>query len=231
MPMRIAAAELYRIEEEDLREAIAGFREGTLPRTFKESTRFDLLVDGHRRLPPKAIIALAARRTPGRALSSGEFSGGESSTAFRLLLERGFEFQIRICQRWVEGGLPRRGAHERVSHYQPAQLLGSDRTQVCHGRISARLERGMRVCSGARSGSRCFLSMRGLDSIAEESSKLPLASCFSSLLMNLTSVLGRSSRHWKAMTLPSPQLLWHWRILLRDIALQQSLRRSQREAV
>jgi hypothetical protein len=96
MPVRIPASELYQIQEEDLRDAIAKFREGALPPTFGDSTRFDLLVDGNRRLPPKAIVALAAQRPLGRVLSSGEFSGGESSTIFRLLVERGFEFATKL---------------------------------------------------------------------------------------------------------------------------------------
>jgi len=96
MPVRIPASELYQIQEEDLRNAIAKFQEGTLPPTFKDSTRFDLLVDGYRRLPPKAIVALAARRPLGRVLSSGDFAGGESSTVFRLLVERGFEFATKL---------------------------------------------------------------------------------------------------------------------------------------
>jgi hypothetical protein len=96
MSDRIPAAELYQIQEEDLRNAIAEFREGVLPPTFKDSTRFDLLVDGFRRYPPKAIVALSARRALGRVLSAGEFTGGESSTVFRLLLERGFEFTTKL---------------------------------------------------------------------------------------------------------------------------------------
>lgn len=94
MPVR--ASELYKIREDDLRNAIADFREGALPPTFKDSTRFDLLVDGNKRFPPKAIVALAARRPLGRILSSNEFAGGESSTVFRLLLERGFEFATKL---------------------------------------------------------------------------------------------------------------------------------------
>lgn len=98
MPVRIPASELYQIQGDDLRNAIAKFREGALPPTFKDSTRFDLLVDGYRRFPPKAIIALGARRPLGRVLSSSEFAGGESSTVFRLLLERGFEFATKLMK-------------------------------------------------------------------------------------------------------------------------------------
>ena len=96
MPVRIPAADLYQIQEGDLRNAIASFRDRAFPSSFKESTRFDLLVDGHRRFPPKAIVALAAQRLFGRVLSSNEFVGGESSTVFRLLIERGFEFTTKL---------------------------------------------------------------------------------------------------------------------------------------
>jgi hypothetical protein len=96
MPVRIPASELYKIQADDLRNAISEFREGVLPPTFNDSTRFDLLVDGYRRFPPKAIVALAARRALGRVLSSSEFAGGESSTVFRLLVERGFEFATKV---------------------------------------------------------------------------------------------------------------------------------------
>lgn len=75
MPIRIPAAELYQIQEEDLRNAIAKFRENALPPTFQDSTRFDLLVEGYKRFPPKAIVALAAQRPLGRVLSSSEFVG------------------------------------------------------------------------------------------------------------------------------------------------------------
>jgi hypothetical protein len=35
MPVRIPASELYQIQEDDLRNAIANFREGALPRPSK----------------------------------------------------------------------------------------------------------------------------------------------------------------------------------------------------
>ena len=99
MPDRIPASELYQIREEDIRNAITEPRVGSLPPTFKDSTRFDLLADGNKRLPPKATIAFAALRPLGRVLSSSEIRGGESSPVFRLRLERGFEFATKMM--WV----------------------------------------------------------------------------------------------------------------------------------
>ena len=98
MPVRIPASELYTIQETDLRDAIASFREGALPPTFKDSTRFDLLVDGYKRYPPKVIVAMAARRPLGSVLSSKDLTGGESSPSFRLLVDRGFAFTTKLTK-------------------------------------------------------------------------------------------------------------------------------------
>lgn len=91
MPTRIPASELYRISEEDLRSALETFDHGDVAHDFDESTRFDLLVQGTRRYPPKAIVGLAARRALGRTLSHRDLTGGENTPAFRLLLNHGFE--------------------------------------------------------------------------------------------------------------------------------------------
>ena len=98
MTVRIPAGELYRIQEQDLRDAVSSYREGALPPTFKDSTRFDLLVDGYKRYPPKVIVALAAKRPLGRVLSSNDLTGGESSPAFRLIVDRGFAFATKLMK-------------------------------------------------------------------------------------------------------------------------------------
>ena len=88
---RLPASELYRIDRRDLVEAIGAFRLGQYEHGFADSTRFDLLVDGDHRIPPKAVVGLASRRVLGRILRPHDFSAGESSPAFRLLRDRGFE--------------------------------------------------------------------------------------------------------------------------------------------
>ena len=67
------------------------FRLGQHERRFADSTRFDLLVDGDHRIPPKAVVGLASRHVLGRILGPRDISAGESSPQFRLLLDRGFE--------------------------------------------------------------------------------------------------------------------------------------------
>ena len=55
-----------------------------------ESSSYDVIYNG-RRYPPKAIVALAARRQLGRPLQSGEFGGGKSTPCFDVLNRHGFE--------------------------------------------------------------------------------------------------------------------------------------------
>ena len=91
MSGRIPTSELYQIDRLDLVEAIGAFRLGKAKHRSAVSTRFDLLVDGDHRMPPKAVVGLACRRVLGRNLHPHESSAGESSPAFRLLWDRGFE--------------------------------------------------------------------------------------------------------------------------------------------
>ncbi len=91
MSERVSATDLYRISSDDVTRAVADLELSGESNDFAESTRFDLLIDGRRRYPPKAVVGLAARRVFERTLGNKEFSGGESSAAFRLLWMRGFE--------------------------------------------------------------------------------------------------------------------------------------------
>jgi hypothetical protein len=92
---RLVASTLYRITEADLNRAIEDFKSGTSSHNFADSTRFDLLSD-QERYPPKAIVGLAAQAALGRVFRPADFSGGESSSAFRLLLDRGFEIATKL---------------------------------------------------------------------------------------------------------------------------------------
>lgn len=95
MNERVPASDVYRIETAHLVQALKDFESGAVSHGFSESTRFDLLIDGRRRYPPKAIVGLAAQHAIGRVLVPGDFSGGESSAAFRLLWDRGFEIATK----------------------------------------------------------------------------------------------------------------------------------------
>lgn len=84
---------LQHITLEDVVKAIDGYSiEVAAEHGFAESTNFDLVHDGQR-LPPKAILGLAASRTIGRPLLSSEFSGGDSSPCFAVLRGLGFTIE------------------------------------------------------------------------------------------------------------------------------------------
>lgn len=65
-----------------------------------ESTGYDLVYEGCR-YPPKLVLSLAVQHATGEALDRGEFSGGESSSAFRLL--RRLDFEILAKEKSVGG--------------------------------------------------------------------------------------------------------------------------------
>lgn len=100
MAKRVPAEEIYKITGADLSKAIQRWNSGEIPPTFKDSTKFDLLV-GSTRIPPKMVVALAAERPLGRVLVRTDLSGGESSPAFRLLLREGYDIVSKINS--VEG--------------------------------------------------------------------------------------------------------------------------------
>ncbi|MFA8389147.1 MrcB family domain-containing protein [Burkholderia ubonensis] len=57
-----------------------------------ESTGYDLLYDG-KRYPPKLVLSLAVKHATGEPLDRAAFSGGEASSAFRLLRRLDFEVE------------------------------------------------------------------------------------------------------------------------------------------
>lgn len=68
---------------------------------FSPSTKYDLVHEGHR-LPPKAIVGLAARRATGTLLTPKDFGGGEASVSFRLLRKLGFWVMPKPRKDWTK---------------------------------------------------------------------------------------------------------------------------------
>jgi 5-methylcytosine-specific restriction protein B len=56
------------------------------------STTFDLIY-GPNRYPPKYVLSLACKQASGKEFDRSEFSGGESSPAFKLLRDLGFQIE------------------------------------------------------------------------------------------------------------------------------------------
>lgn len=74
-----------------VRQAIAEIERDRIP-TDAESTGYDLIESG-RRYPPKYVLSLAAKHANGEELDRSTFSGGEDTSAFRLLRSLGFEIE------------------------------------------------------------------------------------------------------------------------------------------
>jgi len=85
------------ITHDDVVQAIADLKAGTVSHGFHESERYDLVYNGER-FAPKAVLGVAARRVAGRILVPADFSGGESSTCFRVLRALGFQVELKPGQ-------------------------------------------------------------------------------------------------------------------------------------
>jgi 5-methylcytosine-specific restriction enzyme B len=68
------------------------------------STSYDLLHDG-KRYPPKHVLSLAVAAATGEPLDRATFTGGEDSTCFRVLRDRGFEIVPKPTDADIEGQL------------------------------------------------------------------------------------------------------------------------------
>lgn len=69
-------------------EAIAEIDSNGIPADAR-SARYDLLHEG-RRFPPKYVLSLAAKAATGHPLDRASFTGGQESTAFKILRDLGY---------------------------------------------------------------------------------------------------------------------------------------------
>lgn len=79
------------ITDSDVREAMRDLDAGGVEHGFGASRLWDVLGEGGRLYPPKALIGVAARRVAGHVLGPKDFSGGEESKCHQILSELGFE--------------------------------------------------------------------------------------------------------------------------------------------
>ncbi len=84
------------ITREHIEQAIEDFDAGAAS-GFGGSTFYDL-VHGGRRYPPKAILALAAKRAAGVTLRPMDFTAGVGSKCFRILESAGFQIVRKTKQ-------------------------------------------------------------------------------------------------------------------------------------
>ncbi len=91
------AAATEGVSEQHIRQALNEIDEFGVPEDA-ESTGYDLMEDG-KRYPPKLVLSLAVKYATGEPLDRATFSGGDSSTAFRLLRRLGFKVEPKELSR------------------------------------------------------------------------------------------------------------------------------------
>ena len=94
----VKSSEIQALDAGDLAASIEAIRSQGLPQGFAESSRFDVLVSGSKRLPPKAVIATALSTVLGVPTESLYFSGGEASACNRQLLNHGYPVATKPAQ-------------------------------------------------------------------------------------------------------------------------------------
>ena len=76
------------INREHIEKAILEINEGGIPSNAHSST-YDVVVDG-KRYPPKLLIELASKHSPGATLARRDFHGGRDENSFKVIKECGY---------------------------------------------------------------------------------------------------------------------------------------------
>lgn len=87
---RLPASVLEQVTPVHLWNAVQRLRAGYADHGFGPSTDYDVLLEDGERFPPKAVFGVAASEALGFKVLPMHFTGGESSTSFRLLKQAGF---------------------------------------------------------------------------------------------------------------------------------------------
>ena len=114
---------------------------------FAESTDYDMIVDEHLRLPPKAVFGLAATRALGFQILPKHFTAGVNSVCFQLLEDAGFHIvpkgalvadpalpPLHEDRVWTEGQ-PRLVAHLRKERAPGLSIAKKAEFKRKHGRL------------------------------------------------------------------------------------------------
>jgi hypothetical protein len=144
---RLPAATLSRATPEYIWRAVQQFIAGEVAHSFGPSTDYDLIADDGLRLPPKAVFGVALSMALGGVeIEPKHFTGGDSSTCFRLLRAAGFEIvskgqpgterdsEVDAIEGWTEGKA------KLVAHVKRERAYGLSRAKKAqHIRLHGRL--------------------------------------------------------------------------------------------
>ena len=87
---------MKRIKQSDFRKAAQLLVEGKVEHRFADSTHYDVLLSNGRRLPPKALLGVAASRALNIEALPAHFRGGEGTPCFRILRAAGFRIVRKV---------------------------------------------------------------------------------------------------------------------------------------
>lgn len=88
---RLAASELNKVTPEHLFNAVERLLSATTDHPFEASTDYDVLLEDGSRLPPKAVVGLAASQALGHEVGPRHLAAGLKSTCFRILENAGYQ--------------------------------------------------------------------------------------------------------------------------------------------
>ncbi|WP_177454433.1 hypothetical protein [Pseudomonas sp. Irchel 3E13] len=144
---RLPAEVLRGVTAEYIWRAVQDLISGIDSPGFAESTDYDLIVDEHLRLPPKAVFGLAATRALGFQILPRHFTAGVNSVCFQLLEDAGFRIvpkgalmadpvlpSLYEDQVWTEGQ-SRLVAHLRKERAPGLSIAKKAEFKKNHGRL------------------------------------------------------------------------------------------------
>lgn len=143
---RFLAETFQAITGEHLLHAAQRLADGLTDHPFGASNKYDVLFDGYR-LPPKAVFGIAAADALGFPVTPENFSGGDATTAFRILRAHGYTIVAKgesdgvdpafvndEDQSWAEGKL-KFVAHLRRERGTGIAAAKREQFRRCHGRL------------------------------------------------------------------------------------------------
>ena len=114
---RLPAEMLAKVTAEHIWNAVQALSIGRVQHAYGDSTGFDLLTGGGRRLPPKAVFGIAASEALGFEVQPKHFTAGRGTPCFKILASAGYRIvrkdsdpaltgraQVSPDQDWLEGG-------------------------------------------------------------------------------------------------------------------------------
>lgn len=164
---KLRREDFERVDSEQIRVAVQALLDGSEGHPFAESTDYDVLLDDGKRLAPKAVFGVAARRALELDLGPPHFNGGEEEPCFRIIRAAGFAIVPKggdgyvppdaAQSSWIEGDA-RRESHIR---YERDPKAVRRKKQAFRNKHGGRL--GCEVCElipdehyGKESGEACI---------------------------------------------------------------------------